>query len=248
MQAMGLIRGFLQEQRRSLLDRGLAFTRHAGGEVRDNFFGTHAEADGLRHSRSERGHIPFTKPLRPDFRLIVKHPAVFTGLLPELAQAFPCYALIRNPLAVLASWNSNNIAVRDGRAPAAEGVDPVLHAELNRIGSRDARQIHLLGWFFRRFHSSLPASHVIRYEDLITSGGRALQVITPGASALDEALESRNESPLYALERQEDLVARLLDSEGAYWRYYRREEIRAMSARAASDVAERPIRPARDFP
>jgi hypothetical protein len=237
-EAMWVIERFLQVQRHSLLSRGTALTRHSGGQVRDNFFASVADADGLRRSHSERGAIDFGKPLDPDFRLIVKHPAVFTGLLPEVAESFPCFALIRNPLSVLASWNSNQIPVREGRAPAAEGVDPQLRSTLDGISSCESRQLYLLDWFFRRFHECLPSAHLIRYEVLISTRGRALSVIAPNAQTLDEALTSRNASPLYGWGSQHDLVQRLLDSEGAYWRFYRREEVVNLFESALSQEAQ----------
>jgi hypothetical protein len=46
------------------------------------------------------------KELRPDFQLIIKQPRLFTALLPTLAKQFPCYAVVRNPLSVMASRRS----------------------------------------------------------------------------------------------------------------------------------------------
>lgn len=224
-EALWAIERFFRYQRHSLLRDRIAVTRHAGGAVRDNFFDAVPGADGLRQSRSDRGAIAFDKPLDPDFRLIVKHPAVFTGLLPELAGSFPCFALIRNPLPVLASWNSNRIPVREGRIPAAEGVDAELRAALDAIASREARQLYVLDWFFRRFRDALPDAHLIRYEALVASRGQALAPLSPAAAGLDEPLASRNASPLYGWDALADLTARLLDSDGAYWRYYRREDV-----------------------
>lgn len=241
VQALWAIERFFRYQRHSLLQDRVAITRHSGGAVRDNFFAAEPGADGLRHSRSDRGAIAFDKPLDPDFRLVIKHPAVFSGLLPELAGAFPCFALIRNPLPVLASWNSNRIPVREGRIPAAEGVDPGLRTALDAIDSREARQLYVLDWFFRRFREALPDTHLIRYEALVASRGRLLSLLSPAAAALDEPLASRNASPLYGWAALSDLAARLLDSEGAYWHYYRRDEVARLFQEAlASECAGGP--------
>ena len=56
--------------------------------------------------------------LTPGFDLVVKHNALFTALLPDLLSAFPVYGIVRNPLAVLASWNAVNLPVKQGRIPA----------------------------------------------------------------------------------------------------------------------------------
>lgn len=224
-EAMWLIERFLQEQRHSLLTRGVAFTRHLAGEVQDNYFASPAEADGLRTSRSDRGLIAFDKRLNPDFRLVIKHPAAFTALLPELAENFPCFALIRNPLSVLASWSSNRIPVHEGHAPAAENLDSRLKARLAGIAERPKRQLFLLSWFFAQFRDALPDSQLIRYENLIQSNGSALQVIAPSAATLNVPLASRNANALYNWRQHGELVKRLLDSDGAYWHFYQRGEV-----------------------
>lgn len=227
-EAMWLIERFLMEQRHSLLTNGTAVTRHIAGQVQDNYFDPSPEADGLRLSRSHRGPIVFDKSLDPAFRLVVKHPAAFTALLPELAENFPSFALIRNPLPVLASWNSNRIPVQDGHAPAAENIDGRLKRALAGIANAAERQLHLLGWFFSQFCESLPEQHIIRYESLIESGGAALQVITPEAATLNAPLQSRNTNPVYNWRAHRDLVQRLLDSEGAYWRFYDRYAVQRL--------------------
>ena len=71
----------------------------------------------------------------------------------------------------------------------------------------------------------LPEQNVIRYEDIVDSGGRALAVISPGAEELDEPLSSRNLGELYDRDTMLRLGERLLGSDGAYWHFYSREEV-----------------------
>jgi hypothetical protein len=71
---------------------------------------------------------------------------------------------------------------------------------------------------------------VIRYEDVVVSGGGALGVIVPSARALDEPLLSRNLNPLYDREDMLRIGERLLASEGAYWRFYSRESVEDLLA------------------
>ena len=83
----------------------------------------------------------------------------------------------------------------------------------------------MLDYFLRRFQQELPASNIIRYEDIVSSGGRALEVIVPAASELNEPLESRNTNALYDREVMLRCGERLLESEGAYWDFYSRRSV-----------------------
>jgi hypothetical protein len=83
----------------------------------------------------------------------------------------------------------------------------------------------MMSWACERFASELPEQNVIRYEDIVDSGGRALAVISPGAEELDEPLSSRNLGELYDRDTMLRLGERLLESDGAYWHFYSREEV-----------------------
>src|SRR5690606_30832716 len=151
------------------------------------------------------------------FLLVMKHPAAYSALLPAAVNHFPCFALVRNPLAVLASWNANKIAVREGRAPAAERIDASLRARLQDITDRIDRQLYLLGWFCCQFGTDLRQDHVMRYEVLVATSGKALACVSPQAAFLDEPLAERNRNPVYDWARMGTVAERLLHSEGAYW-------------------------------
>jgi len=81
---------------------------------------------------------------------------------------------------------------------------------------------------FERYQSSLPRENIIRYEDICTTGGKALQVIVPAAAELDEPLENKNANPLYDREKMLRVGERLLESEGAYWNFYTREDVQGI--------------------
>lgn len=227
--AAAAVAQFAAEQRRTLLERAVAITRHRDGVIRDNFFGDERDEQGLRRSVSSRGEIGFDKPLSVRFRLVIKHPAAFTALLPELREVMPCFALVRNPAAVLASWNANRMAVHDGQAPAAEGLDPTLAACLQQIEDRFDRQLALLDWFFRRYLDYLGPEGILRYEDVIASRGRVLGRIAPGGERLDEPLLDRNRNPMYEWKELQPLYERLLASPGAWWQLYDRAEVAALT-------------------
>lgn len=238
---------FFDATRRSLLERGTAVSKHAQGRVPDNPIGsgpgaTPLRALGRRWSRRLRGLAPLRrggvhkgvirvgKPLSRDFLLCIKHPSLFTALLDELAQRHPCYAVVRNPLSILGSWNSIEYAVSGGHSRAAERLDPALASALRGCRDTVERQITLLDWYFQRYRERLPPEHVIRYEALVASKGAALRVFPGGGGEIAPELESRNLNKLYDRELMLSLGERLLDSPGAFWDFYSRGDVEALLA------------------
>lgn len=216
------IASFFAAQRERLHAQGTAVSKARDGAVPDNPFGDRAADSGLRPSTVAAQDVRFEKRLRPGFRLVVKHPNMFTATLPALRTRFPCFALVRNPLAVLLSWHSIQAPVNEGRLPFGEAFDPELRASLEAEPDRLARQLVILRWYFGRYAAFLPPQNVIRYEDLVASGGRALRVIDPDAEELDEPLANRNATGPYDAALVRSLADRLLaagpDATGPYSR------------------------------
>ncbi len=235
---------FIQETRGSLLQTGSAVSQQQNGRVPDNPVGDYPlgaawiprrllavpllRRFGLRSSRVSRAKISIAKSLGPDFTLCIKHTGPFTALLAELLETYRVHAIVRNPLAVLLSWNSIDFHLRDGHHPQAELLDPALASRLARITDRFERQTALLAWFFAQYETLLPAEQIIRYEDIIASGGRALSTIIPEASQLHEPLASRNRSPLYDERLRDSLAEGLLKSSGPFWAFYSRDSVLAL--------------------
>lgn len=171
------------------------------------------------------------KTLRPDFLLAIKHPNAFAALLPTLVERFECCATVRNPLSVLASWETIEAPVHNGHAPYAEATDQNLQITLDGILGVIDRQLALLDWYFQTFTSVLPSERVIRYEDVINSNGGALSRLIPAATHLPELLEqpltSRNQNPIYDNGSHISRCAEaLLDSsDHACWKLYERSEV-----------------------
>jgi hypothetical protein len=225
------IREFFEESRSAALSERRIYTKHRDGVVFDNgVMGQKGQA--LREPAYERSWIEIEKPLNPDFTLVVKHPSVFAALLDGLSTQYSAFAVVRNPLGVLSSWNTVKMAVGRGHAPAAERFNPRLRAELEAIPDILDRQIHLLSWFFNQFRELLPADHVLRYEDIVRTQGKALSVIQSGAQdlKLQEPLESRNNNEAYAHVDVHRLADRLLASDGGYWHFYTREDVQQVLA------------------
>lgn len=218
------IRRFFAEQRQSLMQDGTAMARTASDGVDDNTFASEKGRGGLRASLIERRQIKIEKPLSEDFILTLKHPNAFTAMLTELVESFRCFALVRDPLSVLASWNTLPIALREGHAPAAESLVQQLSLDLRTCDDRVDRQLRLLSWYFEVYRRCLPREQVLHYETLIASEGRALASLVRSAESLARPLQSRNMNPLYDPDLMATLRERLFSSEGAYWDFYRRED------------------------
>jgi hypothetical protein len=228
---------FFRRTRRMIRREGTAVSKNVGGDITDNAYEQVRSEQGLRAPSGgkgmEKGKVVVGEGLKKDFLLIVKQPALFSALLPVLAQRFPCYAIVRNPLSVLASWNSVDHRVREGHSRGAELYDEGLRRELASTKDRFDRQSILLSWWYERFYTTLDEHHIIRYEDIVSSGGGALCAITPAAKTLHEPLSSQNLNPLYDREEMLKLGRTLLESEGDYWRFYTRESVQKLIAQIA---------------
>ena len=214
--ALEAISEFCADSRASLLADGSAWSQQVGGRVPDNPFASQRDVNGQRRREAERGRIRLDAPATPNFTLVVKHNAAFTALLPDLAERFETCAIVRNPLAVLASWHSVDLPVSHGRLPAGEHFDPSLARRLDAEPDTVGRQLLILDWLFERYARCLPDSHVLAYEDVVSSGGVAL------AAAFDlqlspQPLGERNASRLYSVPLCEGLALRLQADRGA-WR------------------------------
>jgi hypothetical protein len=153
----------------SVLDR-----RHADGAPVTNYFADPA-ADGRRETAfTIRG---IARPgLSADFVLGVKHNALYAAVLPEIirSERFRVVAMVRDPVALLMSWQSLDLPISRGRLPAGERFWPELaalgKAELDLI-DKQARIADLL---FSRFAQWSDRIAVIPYEIFVTDPARLL--------------------------------------------------------------------------
>jgi hypothetical protein len=107
---------FFRRMRRMIRKEKVALSKNVGGNIPDNAYEQARSAVGPRSHTggkgTQKGKAVVDKDLEAGFLLVIKQPALFSGLLPVLVKRFPCYAIVRNPLAVLASWNSVDHNVR----------------------------------------------------------------------------------------------------------------------------------------
>lgn len=117
------------------------------------------------------------------------------------------------------------MSIQRGHIPAPEDLGPRLKAALSALEDVEDRQFYILDWFFRRFKTMLPGDHVIRYEEVVKTGGRSLMNVRPEGAQLKHQLESRNKSKLYDPEKYQKLGERLLRTEGVWWDFYERSDV-----------------------
>jgi len=218
---------FFDSTRSRITQHKQAISLLVNDEVPDNHMSCSRDSrTGLRQKSAgaEKGLFEIKKDLDENFKLYIKHNAIFSHLLTRLQKRFSCYAVIRNPLSLLASWNSVQLPINRGHIPAAERINPELATLLTQTDGVIDRQIIIMSWFFEQF-SSLPDDQVIRYEDVVTSGGKVLKQLLPSAKVLNESLQNKNLNDLYDHQLMLKHGKKLLASEGIMWDYYHKSDV-----------------------
>lgn len=230
-QGVDLIKKSFKDFRRSLHRTGMAPSRVRNGKITDNHF---VRTLGSRDRVVKRETIHFNKNLDQNFKLFLKHNSTFTLLLEDLQKIYPCYAIVRNPLAVLGSWNSVTVPVSRGEMRHLDAMDPVLASRLSQAGSVTDRQIIILDYYFTQY-IRLPSENVIKYEELISSQGQKLSKLTGSSVKYKSLLASKNVSSIYDIEKLKRLAEVLIHSDGSFWKFYEKEQIHTLLIQYSSD-------------
>lgn len=223
---MDKVEEFFTTTRDSALTQGKVMSKNVGGKVAGAKFLDNKQDSGLRERITVRSMIDVEKDLTPDFVLAVKHNAGFTVALEHLVKRYRCYAIVRNPLSMISSWQTVPIPIQEGRVRRGEQADPSLKARLDATPDVLDRQFILLDWFFGMYQRFLPKESVLTYESMVETGGRSLAPISSHAASLDRTLESRNRAKVYDEDKMRAIAQRLLDTDGPWWEYYTRESVR----------------------
>lgn len=219
---VGFVDDFFSQQRKQILQTGTALSKSLRGSVPDNPRAGFDPITGKRIAVNDGNTLIISKKLDQEFRLIIKHPVFFTGILDSLinSKRFNCFAVVRNPLSVLLSWNSVDMPVSKGRIPGAEAFDTELKERLDSIEDLYDRQIFILNWFYKKYLDYLPRENVIFYEELIKSQGSCLKSIDSSASILNELLISKNENYLYNYQLVDIFIEKILNSSNKSLLYF----------------------------
>jgi hypothetical protein len=215
---------YIENTRASILNDHCIKTKVIEGNS-DNSFGLSVDSNGKRLSKEPYKNLVVDKRLTKDFNLVIKHPMAFTALLEVLVTAFPVFALVRNPLPTILSWNSISAPISCGRAPQAELRDTGLKALLDAEPDCLNRQILIANWMFERYVTFLPPSSVIKYEDLVSSNGEILSTIISSGISIQKSLSSMNANPLYSRPLVDVLCKRLIEYGGAWMNFYHVDDV-----------------------
>jgi len=147
-----------------------------------NFFVPMQKGQQLRPRMGHRRSIRIEKSVDDDFSLYIKHPAAFTAQWEVLSTNFPIFAVIRSPIAVLASWQTVDLPINRGYLPVAERHVPSLRELLKQEPDCLKRQVVILNWFLQ-IYKRFPSNSIVRYEDLLSNPQRTLRVLHPLAQA-----------------------------------------------------------------
>lgn len=219
-QVVRLILSQLESMRRDLLETGHAISKQADGKIPMNPV---ALTTGRRKEVVELGRISVDKSLSENFCLIVKHNALFTALSPLLESQLPLFALVRNPLPVLASWQSVELPVAKGTIPMGERFDPILSKNLRKETDVLAKQLIILSWFFERYRQ-FEETRIISYESMIKTDGACLTAITETKFAVTD-LEEQLTNSRVSERMLEKLFLTLLDYPEIYEPFYSAEDL-----------------------
>lgn len=227
LDAVQTITTFSVSTRRSALLSGQVASKQIDGAVPSNPVGEQSE-DGLRSEQVVAGVINVDKPLDQSLTLIIKHNALFTALLSTLVRQFSCYAVIRNPLATIASWQTVDLPIHEGHVPMAEQFDTDLRHRLSEIEEVLDRQLFILRWFYAAYRNDIEPSHVIRYEDIVATQGAVLAPLADGIPTAG-ILENKNANAHYRDLDINGLLNRLLQERDIFAGFYSEQDLRNLA-------------------
>ncbi len=220
-------------QRASILETGEALGRTIDGRIPDDNYLPEPGPDGMRKIAVKSGKFPVPAQ-QAGFTLIIKHAVQGVFALGDMPPEIPAFGIVRNPLAMLVSWMQTDHGVRtQGRCSGIDKMVPEIGRDLKAIPDVLDRQVALVHRVFAEVGTFLMPEEVIRYEEIVESGGAALAKIVPAAAALNVRLENRDMNPVYEPKEMIRLGDRLLASEGAAWAFYRKDEVDALLDDAA---------------
>ncbi|MBO6702752.1 MAG: hypothetical protein JJ921_10445 [Pseudomonadales bacterium] len=176
----------------------------------------------VRKEQVALGQLDAGKVLSEEFTLFVKHNALFSSLLPELQKRFETFCIVRNPLPVLASWQSVDLPVARGTVPMAERFDGKLQSKLSEAEAVMQKQLVILSWFFDRYRGQ---ENLIRYESLVETNGRTLFDTTGVICNSSEPLEPQLKNTGASNDQLRRLSDCLLERPEIYEGFYSPEDV-----------------------
>jgi hypothetical protein len=167
--------------------------------------------------------------------LVIKHTLLFSANIDRLRGRFPVIGMVRNPLAVLLSWNSIDASYRRGQVPSyLETHARAIVDALVTIDDPYDRQVELLAWQFEQINRLSP-DRVARYEDVVATAGTCLDVpftaagIDVGACRPSPEVVDGNRSSRATPDLIRSLAERLTARPVPYAPFYQPDAIEALA-------------------
>ncbi|GAB6124839.1 hypothetical protein JCM14124_05450 [Humidesulfovibrio idahonensis] len=195
--ALAQIDDFVGTTRDRAVRSGEVISRHICGLIPGDLVSPPASGEGLRSFHQERGVVRLGQPVTPNFHLFIKHLGEFTAMADPLAKRYPLVAIVRNPLHVLASWQTIDLPINRGHLRSAECFSPALAADLSRESERIRRQVLLLAWLLG-IYRTFPPDRILRYEDIVQGPRASIARLSPRAMAPTRSIAVFNAAQRYA--------------------------------------------------
>jgi hypothetical protein len=237
--ALSYIRSFIMEARHTALHKGKVPTKQLSGNIPTNPIEEKESVFALRKAIVYDGEMFVSKTLSNDFRLIVKHNDLFTALLDNLKKSYDVYAIVRNPLNVLLSWNSVDLPVQRGRLPAGERLDESLKGRLSLENDTFKRQLIILNWFYEKFNKYINHDKVIRYEKLIENPLKTLFPLSYDGLMQTSDLKLKKKASFYGTDINDirRIMEGVLSQRNASWQaFYTEKDVLNEYEQILSDI------------
>ena len=228
-EAIKQIHLFAHETRESIEAGELVFSAHKDGVIPDNTMSATYGSNGLRQAVVKRGKIQIpNSTISSNFKLTIKHTSLFTSLLPQIINEFPVQAVIRNPMSLLASWNTIDVPLNRGRIPAGERFDHLLSYELDKTQDQIARQLIIMEWFFKRYDQLLADHQILRYEDIVADPLVIARSFNVGVESLKDHSKLKNRNSSYQSDSLRVMFDHLMKSGHYVWNFYSRSSVETL--------------------
>ena len=220
---LDVIGEFVTSSRKLALADKFIQSKQRDGAVPDNPVST--ENDGVREESVVLGKVAIEKALTLDFTLVVKHNALFTALGRQLTKKYRLYALVRNPLPVLASWRSINLPVGIGRLPMGEKFDAGLRQALEVEDDVLKRQLTILRWFFDQYRA-FDSQCLLTYEELVRTNGNLLAKICKSKRIESGEVKAQYKNSSLSRPELEYLSSMLVERADIFEGFYSTDDVR----------------------
>ncbi|MGE0755079.1 MAG: sulfotransferase [Alphaproteobacteria bacterium] len=184
--------------------------RNDDGRAITNFF---------RHGKPADDHsmtLFIRAGLTPQFTLAMKHNALYLAALPYLARMsdFTVIAIIRHPVATLASWRRVALPVNQGRMPHAAIYWPEVKAITDSHEDALVKQVKLYDTICARLHELKGTLHILPYETMVEKPEKLCEYLQHDGPVDNTLIEHE----ITAVTQQEQhMILEALHKHGSHW-------------------------------